>query len=83
MGIVGLALVLAYYVHVWKGFRALGSNAWLSAEMRGFFQGAAAALIAFFVTGIVGSSLTPDADSAYLWIAIGLMYGMLARRPAR
>jgi O-antigen ligase len=83
MGIVGLALVLAYYAHVWKGFRALGSNARLSAELRGFFQGAAAALVALFVTGIVGSSLTPDAESAYLWIAIGLMYGMLARRPAR
>src|SRR6185503_15077091 len=26
MGFVGLALLLAYYVHVWRGFRALGSN---------------------------------------------------------
>ena len=83
MGIIGLALIAAYYVHVWKGFRALGSNAWLSPEMRGFFQGATAALTAFFLTGLVGSSLTPDADSAYVWIAIGLMYGVLARRPAK
>ena len=25
MGFIGLALLLAYYWHVWKGFRALGS----------------------------------------------------------
>jgi O-antigen ligase len=82
MGIVGLALLLAYYAHVWKGFRALGSNAWLSPELRGLFQGATAAMVAFFVTGLVGSSLRPEAEAAFLWIAIGLMYGLRGRRPA-
>ena len=82
MGIVGLALLMAYYAHVWKGFRALGSNAWLSPDMRGLFQGATAALAAFFVTCLTGSSLTPEPESAYLWIAIGLMYGLRGRRPA-
>jgi O-antigen ligase len=81
MGFVGLGLMLAYYVHVWRGFRGLGSNASLSPEMRGLFQGAAAALAAFLFTGLVGSSLTPDSESAYLWIAIGLMYGLRGRRP--
>ncbi len=83
MGLIGLALLLAYYAHVWRGFQLLGRSAWLSAEMRGFFQGATAALLAFLVTSLVGSRLTPGDDSPYLWIAIGLMYGMLARRPAR
>jgi O-antigen ligase len=82
MGIVGLALLMAYYVHVWKGFRTLGSNAWLNGELRGLFQGATAALVAFFATCLVGSSLTPQAEAAYLWIAIGLMYGLRGRRPA-
>jgi len=82
MGILGLTLLLAYYAHVWKGFRALGSNAWLSGEMRGLFQGATAALVAFLATGLTGSSLTPHVESGYLWIAIGLMYGLRARRPA-
>jgi hypothetical protein len=82
MGLLGLALLLAYYVHVWRNLRALGSNAYLSPEMRGLFQGATAALIAFFVTGFTGSSLRPGAEFAFLWLAIGLMYGMLARRPA-
>jgi O-antigen ligase len=82
MGIIGLALLLAYYAKVWKGFRALGSNAWLTPEMRGLFQGATAALLAFFATGLVGSSLRPEAESAYLWLAIGLLYGVRGRRPA-
>jgi O-antigen ligase len=82
MGIVGLGLMLAYYWHVWRGFRTLGGNAYLSPEMRGFFQGAAAALVCFLVTGWVGSSFRPDAEFSFLWVAIGMMYGTFARRPA-
>lgn len=82
MGVIGLALVLGYWLHVWRGFRALGSSPWLSPEMRGFFQGATAALLAYFATCVVGSSLFPEPETAYLWIAIGLMYGLRGRRPA-
>jgi O-antigen ligase len=82
MGIVGLALLMAYYVHVWKGIRRLSGNRELNGELRGLFQGASAALVAFFVTCLVGSSLRPEPESAYLWIAIGLMYGLRGRRPA-
>ena len=81
MGLLGLGLLVAYYVHVWRGFRALGSNAYLSPELRGFFQGAAAGLLCFAVTGLVGSSLRPVWEFAYLWMAIGMMYGIAARRP--
>jgi O-antigen ligase len=82
MGVIGLVLLLAYYLTVWKGFRALGSNAFLTPEMRGFFQGATAALLCLLVTGLSGGSLRPDIDFSYLWIAIGAMYGVLSRRPA-
>jgi O-antigen ligase len=82
MGLIGLALLLYYYWTVWKGFRALGSNAYISPELRGFFQGATAALLCLIVTGFSGGSLRPDVDFAYLWLAIGIMYGVLARRPA-
>jgi O-antigen ligase len=82
MGFIGLALMLAYFAHVWLGFRKLAANDRLSPELRGLFQGATAALAAFLFTGLVGSSLTPAAESAFLWIGIGLMYGVLARRPA-
>ncbi len=82
MGLLGLVLVIGYYVHVWKGFRALGNNAFLSPEMRGFYKGAAAGLLSFFVTGIAGSSFVPRPEYAFLWLAIGMMYGQFARRPA-
>lgn len=81
-GFIGFALLLAFYWTVWRGFRSLGSHAYLSPQLRGFFQGAAAGLIAFFVTGWAGSSLLPRNEWSFLWIAIGLMYGLLARRPA-
>jgi hypothetical protein len=31
---------------------------------------------------MAGSSLRPDTEFAYLWMAIGMMYGVYARRPA-
>jgi O-antigen ligase len=83
MGLIGFALVIAYFLHVWKGFRTLGSNAFLSPEMRGFYKGAAAGLVSFFVTGFAGSSFVPKPEYAFLWIAIGMMYGHLARRPQK
>jgi O-antigen ligase len=82
MGLIGLALMLAFYFHVWKGFRALGSNPYISPELRGMFQGATAALLCLVVTGVSGGSLRPDVDFAYLWLAIGMMYGVQSRRPA-
>lgn len=81
MGVIGLTLMIAFYWHVWKGFRAMGSNPYLSPDMRGFFQGATAALVCFLVTGGAGSSFRPSAEFAFLWLAIGMMYGVIARKP--
>lgn len=82
MGVLGLAALLLYYLHVWRNMRALSADSRLSPEMRAIFQGGAAGLVCFAVTGMAGSSLRPDAEFAFLWMAIGLMYGMLARKPA-
>jgi len=81
MGIIGLVLLLAFYFHVYRNFRDLGSNAYLSPTMRGFYQGAVAGLACFFITGFAGSSLRAVPEFAFLWIAIGMMYGQLARKP--
>ncbi|HEX6265639.1 MAG TPA: O-antigen ligase family protein, partial [Burkholderiales bacterium] len=62
VGVIGLALMLLFYWKVWRGFRMLGSNAFLSPEMRGLFQGGSAALICFVVTGVSGSSLRPEGE---------------------
>ena len=83
MGLVGLGLLLAYYWHVYRRFRDLGGNAYLSPTLRGFFQGAVAALLCFLVTGMAGSSLRPLPEFTFLWLAIGMMYGMRARLPEK
>ena len=81
MGLVGMALLIAFYLHVYRKFRDLGSNAYLSPTMRGFYQGAVAGLLCLIVTGFAGSSLRAVPEFAFLWIAIGMMYGQLARKP--
>jgi hypothetical protein len=82
MGFVGLILVCGYFAHVWKGFRELSVDPDLSAGERGFYQGAAAGLIAFLIMGITDGSLTPKPEQAFLWLAIGMMYGQRARKAA-
>ncbi len=81
MGVGGLLLLLAYYGHVARSLRRLGSNAYLSPTLRGVFQGALAGLVCFLVTGMAGSSLRPTPEFTFLWIAIGMMYGTQARKP--
>jgi O-antigen ligase len=81
MGLLGLGLLLAFYWHVYRTARDLGGNANLSPTMRGFYQGVVAGLMCFIITGFAGSSLRPAPEFAFLWIAIGMMYGQLARRP--
>jgi hypothetical protein len=83
MGLIGLALTLFFFWHVWKGLLALGSNAYLSPTLRGFFQGAVAGLLCFLLTGMAGSSLRPSPEFTFLWLAIGMMYGMRARLPEK
>jgi len=82
MGLIGLALLVLYFLHVGQCLLRLGSNAYLSPTMRGFFQGAFAGLLCFLVTGMVGSSLRPIGEFTFLWLAIGMMYGQLAKQAA-
>jgi O-antigen ligase len=79
LGIVGMGLLLAYFVHVWRGFRSLSKDERLSPGRRGFFEGAAAGLISLMVAGVAGGGLTPGPEQVYLWMAIGMMYGEQAR----
>jgi len=80
MGIVGLIFVCAYFVHVFKGFRALSVDPVSSPSLRGFYQGAAAGLASLLVAGIAGGYLTPRPEQIFLWLAIGMMYGQRARK---
>ena len=75
MGIVGLLLLCAYFVHVWRGFRALSLDPALSPTLRGFYAGAVAGLASLLISYVTDSSLTPGPEQAFLWLAIGMMYG--------
>jgi hypothetical protein len=79
MGIVGLVLVLAYWAHLWKGFRALSADPALSPTLRGFYLGAAAGVASLLVAYLTDSSLLPRPEQAFLWLAIGMMYGQRAK----
>jgi hypothetical protein len=80
MGVLGLALILAYFAHVWRGFRRLGADAGIDPALRGFYQGAAAGLAGFLIAAFADGSLAPKAEQAFLWLAIGMMYGQLAAK---
>jgi hypothetical protein len=79
MGIVGLVLLCAYFAHVWRGFRTLAEDLSLSSELRGFYLGAAAGLLALLASYLTDSSLRPRPDQIFLWFAIGMMYGRRRR----
>jgi O-antigen ligase len=83
MGIVGLILLCAYFVHVWKGFRALSVDRALDPILRGFYAGAAAGLVSLLISYFTDSSLMPVPEQVFLWLAIGMMYGQRAREPVR
>ncbi len=81
MGVVGLVLLCAYFAHVWKRFRALSVEPSLSPALRGFYLGAAAGLASLLIGGVADSSLTPRPEQAFLWLAIGMMYGQRSKSP--
>ncbi len=79
-GIIGALLLIAFWFTVWKGFRNLSKDQELTPHERGFFEGSAASLVAFVAAGFVGSSLTPVPEQAFLWLAVGMMFGVYAKR---
>jgi len=75
MGVIGLVLMCAFFLHIWKGFRDLGKDAALSPTLRGFYLGSAAGLASLLLSYATDSSLTPGPEQSFLWLAIGMMYG--------
>lgn len=79
LGLVGLVLLLGFWIFCWRDFRRLSRDERVPLELRGFFEGAAAGLLAFLIAGMAGSSLMPVPAQAFLWLAVGMMYGMRAK----
>ena len=80
MGLIGLALVLAFFGFLLRDFWRASRDKSLSPTLRGFFEGAAIGLISFLIAGVAGSSLTPCAEQTFLWLAAGMLYGMRRTR---
>lgn len=78
-GLIGLVLFTAFWIHVWRGMRKLRRDQRLTPELQGFFEGGAAGLAAFLVAAFAGSSLMPVASQAFLWLAVGMMWGIQRR----
>jgi len=81
-GVVGTVLLCSYFVHVWRRMRAVVRAPDVEPLLRGFYLGACAGLLAMLVSDLTDSSLAPRPEQAFLWLAIGMMYGEYARRAA-
>lgn len=82
-GFIGLTLILAFWIgHVWRGFRKLAHDPALDPEIGGFFEGAAAGLLGFVIANVAGSSFFPVPEQSFLWLAVGMMYGLRLRARA-
>ena len=77
LGLIGTVAILAFWFVMWRGFRRLAKDERIVPQLRGFFEGAAAGLIGFAVAGIAGSSLMPAPEQAFIWLAVGMMYGVM------
>jgi O-antigen ligase len=82
LGIIGFVLVMAFWVYSLVSFARLTREERLRPEMQGFFEGAAVGLVSFLVTGVAGSSFFPVPEQSFLWLAVGLMYGLRLRARA-
>jgi O-antigen ligase len=75
-GLIGTVLILAFWIYAWTSFRRLAKNAAITPELQGFFEGAAAGLVSFLIAGIAGSSFLPVPEQSFLWLALGVMWGV-------
>jgi O-antigen ligase len=82
MGVVGTLLLCGYFVHIYRRLRSLAKQPGVEPLLRGIYLGAAAGLVGMLVSDFTDSSLTPRPEQAFLWLAIGIMYGDYARRAA-
>jgi hypothetical protein len=80
VGVIGLVLLLAFWFFCWRNFRRFSKDQRLKPELQGFFEGAAAGTVAFVAAGFAGSSLAPAPEQLFLWLAIGVMFGVRFRQ---
>jgi O-antigen ligase len=76
MGVIGLVLLVLFWIYCWRHLRRLSKDARVKPELQGFFEGAAAGVLAFMAAGFAGASLAPVPAQAFMWLAVGVMFGV-------
>ncbi len=79
MGFVGLLLLAIFYRRSWRLLRELRERTDLDPRLRYFFEGASIGLLAYLLVGMSGSWLDPGPDQVFLWVALGMAYGVAAK----
>jgi hypothetical protein len=76
MGVIGLVLLVAFWIYCWRHMRRLAKDERVKPELQGFFEGGAAGVLAFLAAGFAGASLAPVPAQAFMWLAVGVMFGV-------
>ncbi len=78
-GLLGSALLLLFFRRLFKGWRAARRDRRLSPLMRGFFHGVSASFVGYMVFAFTSSGVLPEPDQIFLWLAMGMLFGLQAR----
>jgi O-antigen ligase len=79
LGAVGVVIFVCFWIYLWYRFRQYAKDERVHPHLQGLFEGAAAGIVSFLIAGFAGSSLEPVMEQAFLWLAIGVLYGMKLR----
>lgn len=78
-GLLGGALLVLFFRKLYKQWRSISKDDRLSPIMRGFFKGVCASFVGYLFFALTSSGVLPESDQFFLWISMGILYGMLAR----
>ena len=74
LGLVGVAVVGAFFWSVWRTFRRLSQDH-VDSQWRGVFEGGIVALLCLAIQGLTDDRFTPTYAQAALWVCYGLALG--------
>ena len=81
-GLVGAAVIVGFFLHMWRTFALLAARhpapAW-----RDFFSGAGACILVLIIQGVTDDRVTPTVAQTFLWLAYGIALGFLTHVPGR
>jgi O-antigen ligase len=80
IGLVGLVLVMLFFIDFWRRLRAAAADSATPRNLAWLFMGASAALMGYAGYGMSGGDYLPDPSNAMLWVIWGLLLAVSAGR---